>query len=566
MVAAGGGCDVFISYSRADWRHAADIDSILREKGLKSFFDRRNLNPGLPWVRALEQAIGAAKAAVVLIGPHGFGNTQQYERELAIFRQSRDPEFLVVPVLLPDTRDPPFTFLQVITWIDFSQVAKVSDARVELERLLCAVRGGTTPGTEVRDAICPYRGLDAFREEDAAFFFGRGSADDPKSAIGELVGKVREHPFVMVVERSGSGKSSLVFAGLVPALRRERDRFWIVLSFQPGTDPLRAIAETFNSRSPDEGAVGYAKKIDDETEALRTGRPHLLANMVEQYLRRAEGRPDRLLLYVDQWEELYAQGATTTMPEQSKERRRDDTARFLELLLNATQSPFVRVVGTIRADFYDPLIRDLGSLLPAQQVTLTGMPREEVRRTITEPARIVQLSFDRPALVDQILEDVGEDEGRLPLLQYALKESWAEREGNRITAESYARSGGVRQAIRITAERTFEALSAEDKHAARQLFLRLVTPGEGQEDTRVRAAMPVDQAQRKIVEQFASQRIRLLGDRIRPRRTPDGGGCARGADPHLAASPEMDRRKSGKTTFAHGDPASQGRLGRAQQT
>jgi hypothetical protein len=98
----------------------------------------------------------------------------------------------------------------------------------------------------------------------------------------------------------------------------------------------------------------------------------------------------------------------------------------------------------------------------------------------------------------------------LPLLQYALKESWALRNGNMITAVSYARSGGVREAIRNTAERTFEALSAEDQQAARQLFLRLVTPGEGQEDTRARAAMPSEPAQRRIVEQFAGPRTRLL--------------------------------------------------------
>jgi hypothetical protein len=78
--------DVFVSYSRADGRHAAEIDSVLRDKGLKTFFDRRNLAPGLPWVRALEQAIGAARAVIVLIGPRGLGNTQRYERELAFVR------------------------------------------------------------------------------------------------------------------------------------------------------------------------------------------------------------------------------------------------------------------------------------------------------------------------------------------------------------------------------------------------------------------------------------------------------------------------------------------------
>jgi len=205
--------DVFVSYSRLDSRHAMEIDSILRAKGLKSFFDRRNLSPGLPWVRALEQAICAAKAAIVLIGPHGLGNTQQYERELALVRQTHDPTFPVVPVLLPGpSTDPPFDFLRLLTWIDFSQVAKVPDAPLELERLLTAVRGQPTAGEVVREAICPYRGLDAFREEDSAFFFGRGSTDDSNSPIGELLRKVCENPFVMVVGRSGSGKSSLVYA------------------------------------------------------------------------------------------------------------------------------------------------------------------------------------------------------------------------------------------------------------------------------------------------------------------------------------------------------------------
>jgi TIR domain len=96
--------DVFVSYSRSDLRHAAEIDSILRAKGLRSFFDHRDLAPGLPWIRALEEAIGAAKAAIVLIGPQGLGNTQQYEREVALARQGRDPAFLIVVVLLPGHR------------------------------------------------------------------------------------------------------------------------------------------------------------------------------------------------------------------------------------------------------------------------------------------------------------------------------------------------------------------------------------------------------------------------------------------------------------------------------
>jgi Novel STAND NTPase 1/TIR domain len=504
--------DVFVSYSRADWRHAADIDSVLRAKGLRSFFDRRNLAPGLPWVRALEQAIGAAKAVIVLIGPRGLGNTQQYERELALVRQSRDPAFPIVPVILPDTStDRPFDFLNLLTWIDFSHVAKVSDAPDELARLLAAVYGAPSPEDVAREAICPYRGLDAFREEDAAFFFGRGSASELDSPIGQLVGKVREHPFVMVVGRSGSGKSSLVFAGLLPALRREHDRFWSVLSLRPGPTPLRALAQAFNPRADDEGAAEYATKITNEAEKLRTGEPELLSHMIREQLDRGEGKPDRLLLYVDQWEEIYAQASFSSDTDRATQHAAD-VNRFIDLLLTATRTAPVTVVTTVRADFYDPLIahQDIRSLLPTRQVLLGAMPRPELERTIIEPARKVGLAFDPPGLVQRILDDAGDDEGMLPLLQYALKETWALRKGNTITGDSYARSGGVREAIRITAERAFEALSAEEQRAARQLFLRLVTPGEGQEDTRARAEMPLEPAQVKIVEQFAGPRTRLL--------------------------------------------------------
>ena len=157
---ATDGYDVFISYSRADARCATDIDSVLRQKGLRTFFDRRDLPPGLPWVRALEEAIGAAKAAIVLLEPSGFGNTQQYERELTFVRQTRDPTFPVVPVLLPDTRDPPFNFLRVVTWVDFSNVAKISDAPDQLQRLLTSVQARSEAA---RLDICPYRGLFAKR-------------------------------------------------------------------------------------------------------------------------------------------------------------------------------------------------------------------------------------------------------------------------------------------------------------------------------------------------------------------------------------------------------------------
>lgn len=106
----------------------------------------------------------------------------------------------------------------------------------------------------------------------------------------------------------------------MPALRRDRAYFWTVLSLRPGADPLRAIAEAFNPQALGDGAASYATKIGDETEALGNGRPHLLVVMIDQHLQRADGQPDRLPLYVDHWEELYAEGAVSTELDQSKRR------------------------------------------------------------------------------------------------------------------------------------------------------------------------------------------------------------------------------------------------------
>ena len=241
----------------------------------------------------------------------------------------------------------------------------------------------------------------------------------------------------------------------------------------------------------------------------------------------ADGKPDRLLLYVDQWEELYAQAPSVSERERSA-RHGADVKRFIDLLLIASRSGLVTVVATVRADFYDPLIghHEMRALLPDQQVLLGAMSHSELERAIIGPAKKVGLAFDPPALVQKIRNEAGEDEGALPLLQYALKETWAQRESTRMTDVSYARSGGVREAILKTAERTFDALSPDDQQKARRLFLRLVTPGEGQEDTRARAAIPEEPTQRKIIDRFAGPKIRLLVTGFRPRTPRDGGTCA----------------------------------------
>src|SRR5262245_58778480 len=173
----------------------------------------------------------------------------------------------------------------------------------------------------------------------------------------------------MVVGRSRSGKSSLIYAGLLPALRREHDRFWSVLSLRPGPTPLRALAAAFNPRAENEGAAEYATKITKEADQLRTGDPELLSHMIREELDAAKGKPDRLLLYIDQWEELYAQAPSSSDTERAAQHA-NDVNRFIDLLFTAARTAPVAVVGTVRAGIYGPLIghHEIRALLPTRQV------------------------------------------------------------------------------------------------------------------------------------------------------------------------------------------------------
>ena len=207
--------DVFLSYDSRDWTQAEAVARALRSGGLSVFLDRWYLVPGRPWPEALEDALGRCRAIALILGASGLGPWQQREKALALDRQVRDANFPVIPVLLPGS-DPALGFLGLNTWVD---LRSGSDDRGALAVLAAAVRG-EPPGPELRERVlavqstlCPYRGLFPFREEDAPFFFGRETYTDRLSTA------VEQHGFVAVVGASGSGKSSVVRAGLVPRLR-----------------------------------------------------------------------------------------------------------------------------------------------------------------------------------------------------------------------------------------------------------------------------------------------------------------------------------------------------------
>ena len=486
-----GEYDVFLSYARSDGDAAAELNGWLSAQGIKTFFDRKELSPGLRWVPALEDAIGRSKAVAILVGAHGLGNTQQYERELALVRQTGDQTFPVIPVLMPGCDSPPTGFLQLLTWVDLSKGPSVLRQSEQPRRSprRAARRGGRQPA--IRASICPYRGLEPFREEDAAFFCGR---DD---AIREIVARVQEHSFVAVVGASGSGKSSLVFAGLMPALRRQgRTAMWDVVTLRPGKSPLRALAEAFGTppenagrardrRMAREGGGLPSRRRRQDARARRRTPPRFRA-------RKARPPPDLCRSVGGALRHGAAAGGQGA-PCPAFGRRRE--------IHRAPGRGGVRagIAGERRDDGPGGLLQSAHPQSAARGAFAEAAgqyPADEAATTcasaIETPARTAGLSFAPPELVDRILDDVGLEEGRLPLLQFALKETWAKREGDKLTAEAYTEVGGVAGAIEKTAQDAYERLTLSQKDAARRLFLRLVTPGEGQADTRARSAIPDD--------------------------------------------------------------------------
>lgn len=259
------GYHAFLSYNSGDRPLVLEIADALKGRDCSCFLDQWYLVPGRDWVDALEKALASSRSVAVFLGPGDMGRWQQRERAWALDRQAADPQFAVIPVLLPGCK-PRQDFLRLMTWIDLRQ--NQGDP-AQLDRLAAAIRGEALPAEgqrEPRATVCPYRGLLYFREEDAAFFFGR------ETYVRQLVEKVERRTLVAVVGASGSGKSSVVRAGLVSRLRgRDRRPVWEIVTMVPGTDPLHALAGGLLPLIDDE--FGEPNASDYINRSSRSGHP-----------------------------------------------------------------------------------------------------------------------------------------------------------------------------------------------------------------------------------------------------------------------------------------------------
>src|SRR4028118_2015710 len=338
----------------------------------------------------------------------------------------------------------------------------------------------------------PYQGLAAFGEEDADFFFGQANF------VNNLAEVTHTQPLVAVVGPSGSGKSSAVFAGLIPKLRKEGN--WLIESFRPGKEPFVPLASALvRQLEPEAGETQQLREAVGLAGDMQQGRI-TLQQVVSRILERNSGK--RLLLVADQFEELY------TLCQVKEEQE-----RFADGLLRAIAQENITLVLTLRADFYGYVLsyRPLRDAL--QEYTpqlLSSMKREELQEAIELPAQKLEVQLE-PRLTQRILDDVGQEPGNLPLLEFALTRLWEKQINRVLSHQAYEEIGGVKKAIANHAEQVYQQLSEIDKKQAQRIFVQLVRPGEGTEDTRrVATRAEVGEDNWNLVSYLAGYPARLV--------------------------------------------------------
>lgn len=465
--------DVFVSHNARDRSIVERIAERLTKSGIRPWLDRWAMTPGGSWQYELGVGLESSSACAVFIGVHDLGDWELQEVAFAIDRAAKVRGFRVFPVLLPGVQDPfdpsdlPH-FLRARTWVDFRE--GVEDSRA-LQDLINAIKGipfGPTAPIAPRDDVCPYRGLEVFDVEHAEFFFGRDRE------IQRLIEKLKESRLLTVLGPSGSGKSSLVRAGLVPALRGGvvgDVSGWEVCILRPGAAPLTALAAAAARLCRDRAMGSTLDQLAEDPRTLHLAVKYATGN--------ADGR--HVLFVIDQLEEVF------TLCQDDVQRQ-----QLFGNLLYAAAAPggATVVVLTMRADFYQRCAAypELAQLMARHQLVASPMDLSELRQAIEEPARRVGLEFEE-GLVIAILDDVGEDPASLPLLEHALLELWKRRRGTMMTLEGYVGAGGVAGAIATRADAVFAKFTDEERELARRLLLRLTQPGEGTEDTRRSATL-----------------------------------------------------------------------------
>lgn len=480
---------IFISYNSKDWPSVEVIVNELGARKLNLALDRRYLEPGSA-ITDLGVTMENCTGIIAFYGAFGLGPWQKGEIDLGWKIHANNSKFRFVPVVLPEG-DLPSGFPSSVI---YSDLRKNLTDQEELDRLAGAFRAAGSDGHPMEQPVSsqprinPYRSLLPFREEDAQFFFGRDQQ------ITKLVDLIGVHRFLAVVAASGSGKSSLVMAGLVPKLRKDN---WGIVRIVPTSDPWRSLAaELVPVWQPNLRGADMLLEILKVEELLSTRRLPVKEVLLQIVNSGRFGR--RFLLIVDQWEELYSLC-------------KNDQVRtdFIDDLLDAAEHESLSMLLTLRGDFYAHALqhRRLADELDQKNVNLGPLKREEMKEIIEKPAQRVGTHF-QDGLVESILDEVGAQDSALPLLEYLLTQMWDLKKGDELTFDAYIDLGKLEGAIAQSAEDAWKKLSESQEPLAEALLLRLVQLNVADRATRRRArADELSDEQMEIARMFANHRI-----------------------------------------------------------
>jgi len=472
---------IFLSHSGTDTQAAQQLVQVLRRNGLQVWFDKDDLQPGDPWMAALEQQIQKARAMIVYIGRLGVEAWVDREVRLGLVRSTQEPAgFRLIPVLgagADPSSLPPF--LVQHQWIDLRDP---HHAPQQIQRLLEVLRTPSEQGAiapEYWITHSPFRSLQVFTPEDAWLFFGRDSETN------ELLKRLNRRPVLVVLGNSGSGKSSLIGAGLIPALQRGRFHgrhgpveSWKVCVFRPASTPFDELAKSLlRDLASELNIIQRGDFIEYCREKLPLG-GNALRNAIDITLPR---KNSHILLVADQFEEIFTLTSDADVQE-----------RYIHALLVAaeleTDTP-VHLVLVLRADFY-PQCLDHPGLSQCLEDNPYNVPRivPEQLREIIEKRLALAGARSETGLVDSLLSDVGNEPGDLALLEHALDQLWKKRSrDNTLSNGAYTDIGRLRGALGRHADQVYHEIGGQTEQAiVQRIFLDLVQLGEGAQDTRRR--------------------------------------------------------------------------------
>src|SRR5215813_1843553 len=423
----------FLSYHSPDQALAERLKAALERKNTDAhvFFAPLSLRAGGFWSKALAEEIAQADAFILLVGESGVGDWQVLEYDEALDKRVKSPDFPVIMVLLEGQTAPGLPFLRRLHWI----VTPDPSSEKDVARLFDAVAGSGTRLGELWRYTSPYRGLAAMEEKDSDYFFGRGQETvDVLSAIAAAPDRLP-----LLLGNSGVGKSSLAKAGVLAALKRQAwpegsgspsawpeafkyGRRWRFLTLKPGTEPLKALIETFlDTWQFDAGDPTRIKYRNEWVEQLldangKTTLSDLLSETERRYKNLDRIKPPAFLLYVDQGEELYVR---------AEERQR---RRFSEVIAQGVADPRLYVLMSMRADFLGELQKDEPLFKVHRKIDVPPLREAELRSVVSRPAERLSARFETAGLADMITrrtaEDSVKDVGALPLLSYTLDDMW----------------------------------------------------------------------------------------------------------------------------------------------